>query len=309
MQDPVIGRAPGQGRLRIKPRYYRWHVDPGVDWTEENTRHAFLDWTVPIAQSALVLIDVWDNHYLKGAKERAEAIIHERLRPLVDACREHGMLILHAPSPTQAQTSPFWVGHDDRFTHRRRSAGAGTSQCGTSQSGVAQSGVAQSEAAQAGSVVAGTVEVPRKRRPWPPPEFRRLEGEYAAYARPAEPRAEELAQLRAKLDMHPAVLPQEGDVVVATLDEFQAVLEEREILFLFYTGFNTNACILEREYSLRDMSRKGYTTLLVRDCTTAMESYNSVATLGQTNAAIEKIEMFLGYTVTSEEMIQGLSEA
>ena len=51
--------------LNIRPRYYRWHVDPGVSWEEKNTDYAYLDWRVPLSQSALVLVDVWEEHYLK----------------------------------------------------------------------------------------------------------------------------------------------------------------------------------------------------------------------------------------------------
>ena len=30
--------------IKIQPRYYRWHVDPGIPWNEKNTDHAHLDW-------------------------------------------------------------------------------------------------------------------------------------------------------------------------------------------------------------------------------------------------------------------------
>lgn len=256
--------------LHVRPRYYRWAVDPGVEWTEANTRHHHLDWTMPVSQCALVLIDVWNNHYLKETKERSERIVQERIRPLVDECREHGVAVIHAPSPKQAQEYPQWVGRNQN-------------ERGT-------------ESAEEGN----------REAEWPPREFRLRRGEYAAYDRPKEPRAPELAALRANLTVHPDVQPRNDDLVVATGDELDRVCRERELLFLFFAGFNTNACVLERDYSLRAMAQKGYATCIVRDCTTAMESYRSVSTLGQTEAAIEKIEMFLGYSVTSDDMIGGL---
>src|SRR6516165_8810304 len=58
--------------LHVQPRYHHWHVDPGVEWIETNTGYAHLDWTIPLGQAALVLVDVWDHHYLKDAEARAE---------------------------------------------------------------------------------------------------------------------------------------------------------------------------------------------------------------------------------------------
>ncbi len=261
------------GALKVRPRYYRWGVDPGVEWTEANTRHAHLEWRIPVSQCALVLVDVWDNHYLGETKSRAEVIIRGKLKPLVEVCRERRVAVIHAPSPLQAQEYPQWVGRNDaqgetQWQSARREPGA--------------------------------------KNEWPPRDFRARRGPYAAYARSQEPRDPELTALRANLKVHPDVEPHSDDVVIATGDELHTVCREREILFLFYVGFNTNACILERDYGLREMTKRGYTGIVVRDCTTAMESYRSLPTLGQTHAAIEKIEMFLGYSVTSDEMIRGL---
>ena len=85
------------GRLHIRPRYHRWHVDPGVEWVESNTTHDHLDWSIPLSQAALVLVDVWDRHYLKDTHARAEEIIQQRLRPLVDRCRAAGRRRLFYP--------------------------------------------------------------------------------------------------------------------------------------------------------------------------------------------------------------------
>ena len=64
--------------LHLRPRYYRWYVDPGQQWSEKNTAYAFLDWKVPRRRAALVLVDVWDRHYIKDPEVRAEKIIQEK---------------------------------------------------------------------------------------------------------------------------------------------------------------------------------------------------------------------------------------
>ena len=80
------------GALHIRPRYHRWHVDPGVEWVETHTGYAHLDWEIPLEQAALVLVDVWNNHYLADTAARAEAIIQERIRPLLAAGRVPGQV-------------------------------------------------------------------------------------------------------------------------------------------------------------------------------------------------------------------------
>jgi hypothetical protein len=56
------------------------------------------------------------------------------------------------------------------------------------------------------------------------------------------------------------------------------------------------------------MSNRGYAVILVRDCTTGMESKETQPTLGQTNNAILLLEMFGQYSINSGEIIAGLKE-
>ena len=97
--------------------------------------------------------------------------------------------------------------------------------------------------------------------------------------------------------------------MVATGEELHQLCHRSGILFLFFAGFNTNACILVRDYGTVEMSRRGYEVILVRDCTTGMESRQTQPTLSQTSGAILFLEMFGQYTVTSEELGAGLGRA
>lgn len=251
--------------LHISPRYYRWHVDPGVEWVEKNTGYAQLDWEIPLPQAALVLVDVWDRHYLKDTEARAEEIIQQKVRPLLRACRTAGLPIIHAPAPDQAKKHPAWV----RLIREEELAGG-------------------------------------PKEDWPPSEFRTQSGAYTPYARPKEPRDAERQELRAGLTLHPDVQPEGKEVVIATGEELHRYCSQQGVLFLFYLGFNTNACILMRDYGTLEMSKRGYEIILVRDCTTGMESFETHAALGQTRGAILFLEMFGKYSVTSEELIAGL---
>jgi len=54
---------------------------------------------VPAERTALLLCDVWDRHWSRGACERLEAMI-PRMNALVQAMRQSGARIIHAPSDT-----------------------------------------------------------------------------------------------------------------------------------------------------------------------------------------------------------------
>ena len=249
--------------LSIHPRYHRWYVDPGVEWLESNTGYATLEWTIPISRVALVLVDVWQRHYIKDTEAREEAVIAKYLVPLMEACRKAGLPIVHAPSPPVAKQHPNWV-----------------------------------------KLVSEAEMVP-KHDDWPPAQFRNLSGAYQSYRRPKEPREADKQKLP-PLYFHPKAHPIAKEPVVATGEELHRYCKQQGILFLLFAGFNTNACILSRDYGTIQMSNRGYEVILVRDCTTGMESKETQPALSQTSGAILLLEMFGQYSVTSGEVINGL---
>jgi nicotinamidase-related amidase len=63
----------------------------------------------PARETALVLCDVWDHHWCRGAVERLEAML-PRMNEVVRMAREAGVQIVHAPS----ETMPFYAGSPAR---------------------------------------------------------------------------------------------------------------------------------------------------------------------------------------------------
>ena len=268
-QSPVSGKIRDNTEnrtLSIKPRYHRWHVDPGVEWLETNTRSASVDWNIPLSQTALVLVDVWQRHYIKDTEARAEKIINAKLLPLLTSFRKAGIHIIHAPSPEVAVSHPNWV----RIQTREQ--------------------------------------VFNKYDEWPPAEFRSSTGAYKPFAMPYEP-MEEVRLKMAPLTFHPKVVPLSGEPVIANGEELHQYCKNNQILFLIYAGFNTNACIINRDYGTIRMRDKGYRIILVRDCTTGMESKETQPTLAQTNGTILNLEMFACFTVLSDDLIAELHGA
>ena len=62
-------------------------------------RTIITDTTWDPSQTALVLCDIWDSHWCRGAVERLNALT-PRMNDVVTACRNQGILIVHAPSDT-----------------------------------------------------------------------------------------------------------------------------------------------------------------------------------------------------------------
>jgi nicotinamidase-related amidase len=259
-----LGDSDDKRTIAIKPRYHRWYVDPGVEWLETNTRSASLDWKIPLSQTALVLVDVWQRHYIKDTQERAEVIINNNILPLLASLRKAGIRIIHAPSPEVAVTSDNWV----RIQTKEQ-----------------------------------VFPTPDE---WPPAEFLSSTGAYKPFAMPYE-QGEEIRNKMAPLTFHPKVVPLAGEPVVATGEELHKYCKKNKILFLLYAGFNTNACIINRTYGTIRMRDRGYRIILVRDCTTGMESKETQPTLAQTRGTILNLEMFDCFTVVSEDIIEGLS--
>lgn len=252
-------------KLHVKPRYHNWTVDANEEWLELNTKQATLDWNIPVSQCALVLLDVWQRHYLKEPEERAENIIIEKYVPLLNKCREFGMQVIHCPSPEVAKTHPNWV------------------------------------------KLMTDAELKPVSDTWPPREFRNLNGPYNTFRRPFTTKDAERNAL-IPLTFHPKVTPINNEAVVGYGEELHRYCKQKGILFLFFAGFNTNACMITRDYGALQMNYRGYQVSVIRDCTTGMESRETQAGLLQTNGALLFFEMFGQYTVTSTEMISGFSK-
>lgn len=258
-----IPPKPGESVLHLQPRYHRWFVDPGVEWLESNTTYSSLDWKIPASQAAVVLVDVWQRHYMKDTEDRAEAIIRSKLVPMINVCRENGLNIIHAPSPEVAVLHKNWV------------------------------------------KLQTIEEINGQPAAWPPSDFIGRRGRYSQYAMPFEPRETERNNLPA-LTFHPLVTPVGDEPVIATGEELHRYCSRKGILFLLFAGFNTNACILERDYGTLRMGYRGYGIVLIRDCTTGMESRDTHADLAQTKNAILFLEMFDHFTVTSDQITAGI---
>ena len=77
-------------KLRSRLEIYKG----SADW-----REVVIDEPFSPSSSALILCDVWDNHWCQGAATRVGTLAR-KIAPVVNVARSHGFLIIHAPSET-----------------------------------------------------------------------------------------------------------------------------------------------------------------------------------------------------------------
>jgi nicotinamidase-related amidase len=92
---PADSLPQGSGRqmhLTLRTRVQPFPTAPV--WTE-----AHFDQDFSTAKSAIIITDMWDKHWCRGATVRVGEIAR-RMDPLLNQARAAGMLIIHAPSDT-----------------------------------------------------------------------------------------------------------------------------------------------------------------------------------------------------------------
>lgn len=254
--------------IEIPVRYSREIVDSGQESHETNLRYGELQWSLPLQETALVLVDCWAYFPLESFVARVGEICETKIKPVLEVCRELGVSVVHAPSPQWAANYP-----DFHYS-------------------------APVEETQ-------TPPAPSKSDAWPPQSLT-TEGAFAVARTGVDPMFNAWWEKAYpdNLKISPHVEPAGEDVVVTTGDELHAFCCERRIKHLVYAGFATNICVLERDYGTREMRRRGYNIVLIRDATTAIESSEAVGELWATRAAVFYIELKVGVSVTAAEFVE-----
>jgi nicotinamidase-related amidase len=76
--------------LRTRVEFFRG----SGDWEPVTVARPF-----PASETALIVCDVWDKHWSRGASERVDAMA-PRINEVIQGVRQKGVLIVHAPSDT-----------------------------------------------------------------------------------------------------------------------------------------------------------------------------------------------------------------
>ena len=100
--DPVSGDNGSDMHLTLRKRIQPYGASG--TWTE-----ASFEQSLAPSTTAIVITDMWDKHWCRGATERVGQIAL-RMEPLLEKARAAGVLIIHAPS----ETMDFYSGSEGR---------------------------------------------------------------------------------------------------------------------------------------------------------------------------------------------------
>lgn len=92
--------------LDLRVRYFQDSTPADVPCRETEFVRREFEMPLPIDQTALILVDLWNVHFIESWIERAKQVTVECVVPVIDAARKVGMTIVHAPSPSVAQQYP-----------------------------------------------------------------------------------------------------------------------------------------------------------------------------------------------------------
>lgn len=108
--------------------------------------------------------------------------------------------------------------------------------------------------------------------------------------------------------IHPLAKPLQGEFVVDSHNliddtlELDRYLKAHNIKILLYAGYASNMCVLFRPTGIIKMKERGYDIILIRDCTIAFETPESLNGEWANRMAINMVESSLGQTTTLEEL-------
>lgn len=255
--------------LSLKVRYYQDSTPANVKCREEYFIRRELQMKLPVKKTALILVDLWNVHFIDSWVERAEQITRETIVPAIEMSRAAGLTIIHAPSADVARQFPQVSRNPEaRIPESNRTEWPPLA-------------FRERE---------GEYEAYRGPRDQPP-------GIGAHWD-----------LIRPNLSISPAVEVKEDDVVVADGDELHEVLAGKKIFHLIYAGFATNWCVLGKDYGIRNMARVGYNIVFLRDCTTGVEFPDTLDQLFVTEIAVREIEQQFGFSASNEDYFMSCRE-
>ena len=256
--------------------------------SEENFHHYAVDMRFSRKEIAFVMVDLWNTgfgpeplsdlgweaEYNAGKSfcDRAGSIEMEKILPILKACRQEGITIVHAPTRDIAVKHEQWsyLATEDE----------------------------KNPTSPPGSTLVQT---------WPPKDWAaQWQRDHLHRFRTKEWISNYYDRVRPNQDIPAPLRPVDGDLVITSGSMMRRLMEERGIKVLFYCGFATNMCLIDKPDAIRDLHGRGYMHIVIRDATTGTENAETVKELSITRTMIDQIEMLWGYSVTTDEFLSAV---
>ena len=210
----------------------------------------------PVAETAILVCDMWDDHWCKGAARRA-AVLAKKADGVLRAARQIGVQIIHSPSATMAP-------------QRRKIA-----------------------------------ETPLVEPPEPldlpiPPPLPIDDSDGGCDTGETEVK-------RVWTRQHAAIEIAGEDVVSDDGVEVYSFMRGSGIANLVVLGIHTNMCVLNRSFSIKQMTRWGVRCVLVRDVTDAQYNPERAPYVSHgrgTELVVEYIERHWCPSILSEDLLK-----
>jgi alpha-L-fucosidase len=262
----VAAASSSPGSLELELRRLR-KLDTGLDRWEQVTNHVRWEGS----HTAMVICDMWDQHWCKGANARV-AEMAPRMNDLLTALRQRGVLIIHCPSDTMK----YYEG-----TPARKLAQA-----------------------------APNVQTPVSLKSWcnlDPTKEGPLPIDDSDGGCDDDPPCKPGTQAPWHHEIDTLQI-QPGDAVTDSAEAFY-LMRQRGITNVIVMGVHENMCVIGRPFSVRQMVGQGQNVVLVRDLTDTM--YNSrqkpyINHFIGTELMTWHIEKYWCPTITSDQILGGL---
>ncbi|HZZ72075.1 MAG TPA: hypothetical protein VFE24_07460 [Pirellulales bacterium] len=243
----------------------------GADGAEYTVRNETVAW--PAQKTALILCDMWDNHWCQGAARRVDELAGP-MNEMVHAVRNKGVLIIHAPSSVTdyykdtpqrklAQNAPFAPTPVPLSVLERW----GTCWCWPDGK---KEGVLPIDDSDMGCDCAQKCTI---REAW----------------------TRENAKLEVAKD----------DAISDNAQEIWNLLAQRKIDRILICGVHLNMCVLGRPFGIRQMTTLGKQVALIRDLTDTMYNHERPPAVNHfqgTELVVEHVEKYWCPTLVSTDL-------
>ncbi len=221
-------------------------------------------------ETAIVICDMWNLHWCNSATRRCGELA-KKMAPLIDQARARGIHIVHSPS----ETLDFYADHPAR----KRALAV--------------------PVATPPSPIGGWCSLEQAREGKLPID----DSDGGCDCQP------QCKNYKAWTRQHPAIPIAEIDVISDDGQQVYSYFVEQGIKNVVYVGVHTNMCVLGRPFGIRQMTKLGFKTLLVRDLTDTM--YNPrmrpfVDHAAGTDLVVRHIEEHWCPTLASASLAEGL---
>lgn len=218
------------------------------------------------AETAIIICDMWDDHYCKSAAERV-ADMAPRMNSVLTSARNHGATVIHAPSGVTYLYADM--------PQRKR--------------------MQQAQKFKPESPLEAWCNVDPKREPELPVDVSRQSCDDPVIG----------AYVQKFTRQHPALTISGWDGVSDNGEEILNYLKQEGLKNVVLMGVHTNMCVLGRPFGIRQMVKQGFNVVLVRDLTDAMYDPREkpyVSHTRGTELVIEHIEKYWCPSILGEDL-------